>query len=194
MGVNRKLDFGPGEDELDFQRDKCAKLQLEKDALQKQIKALQEKQKVPKPVKPARPPKKSSIFLIIASLLLAARLVLYIVVEAWGTRASDLGMGVSVVVGCAVVCMILLWVIYDFMAEGWIVAGSLTFLLVAILTCCSIFDPVLLETGNPGPVQHPVIACTALISSLLFAASHAFRWIMGWLLVFVTEPRRAFQR
>jgi hypothetical protein len=194
MALNRKLDFGPQEDELDVLREKCAKLQLEKDALQKQIKALQEKQKVPKPARPARPPKKSSIFLIIASLLLAARLVIYIVVEAWGKRANDLGMGISAVVGFTLVCMILLWVIHDFMAEGWIVAGSLTFLLVAILTCCSIFDPVLLETGNPGPVQHPAIACVALISSFLFAASPAFRWIMGWLLVFVTEPRRAFQR
>jgi hypothetical protein len=194
MALKNKLDFGPDEDAFEVLRERYARLQLENDALQKQVKALQEKQKPPKPTKPPTPPrqpKKSSIFLIIASLLVGARTVLFAVVEAWGQRSSELGVWLSGSFGVAVLFMILLWVIYDFMAEGWIVAGSLTFLIVATLSCCAVFDPVLLETGVAGPVQHPVIAATALITSFLFAASHAFRWIMSWLLLFVTDPRRA---
>jgi hypothetical protein len=196
MALNQKLKFGPEDDELSVVREENAKLKLEKEALQKQIKALQEKPKVPKPPKPPVQSKKSSIFLIIAALLVAARTVLFVVVEAWGTRATQLGVALNAIFGFAVLCMILLWIIYDFMVEKWIVAGSLIFLIVVILSCGACFDPILLETGQPGPVQHPVIAASGLIVSFLFAASHAFRWIMAWLLLFVTEPKRAlrFQR
>jgi hypothetical protein len=192
MALNKKLDFGPDEDAFEVLQEKYAKLQLECEAPQKQIKALQEKQKGAKPPRPPRQPKKSSIFLIIAALLLAARTALFIVVEAAGRRSPELGWVLNEAFGGAVILMILLWVIYDVMAEGWIVAGSLTFLIVATLSCCAYFDPGLVENGVPGPVQHPIVAAAALIASFLFAASHAFRWIMSWLLLLVTDPARAF--
>jgi peptidoglycan/LPS O-acetylase OafA/YrhL len=191
MALNRKVDFGREEDELEVLRDKYLMLEREKESLQKQVKALQEKQKAPKA---PRQPKKSSIFLIIAALLVAARLVLFIVVEAWGQRASNLSPGLSAGFGFTVICMILIWSFHDWRADGWTVAGSLIFLFVAILVCVSTYDPVLLETGALGPVQRPVVGALALISSLLFAATRTFRWIMGWLLVFVTDPKGAFKR
>jgi hypothetical protein len=154
------------------------------------VKASQEKLKP----KPPRQPKKSSIFLILAAFIVAARLVLYSVVEAWGTRANNIGLGLSAVLGVAALCMIVLWALNDQMTEGWIVAGTSIFLLVAILICASVFDPVLLETGKPGPVQRPVIAAVALISCLLFAATGMTRWLMGLLLILVTDPRKVFQR
>jgi peptidoglycan/LPS O-acetylase OafA/YrhL len=191
MALNRKFNLGPDEDELDALREKHAVLQREKEALQKQVKALQEKLKAPKPQKP---PKRSSIFLILAAFMVIARLVLYIVVEDWGTRASNIGLGLSGILGFAVLCMIIFWAFNDQRTDGWIVAGASIFLLVAILICASIFDPVLMETGEPGPVQRPVIAAAALISCLLFAATGMTRWIMGWLLLLVSDPKRIFQR
>src|ERR1700677_2502773 len=104
MALNRKLDFGTQEDELDVLREKCAKLQLDKDALQKPIQALQEKQEVPKPAKPSRPPKKSSIFLSIAALLLGARVLLYIAVER--AQPTDLGVCLCWVFGLAIAGML----------------------------------------------------------------------------------------
>jgi hypothetical protein len=191
MALNRKFNLGPDEDELDALREKYALLQREKEALQKQVKALQEKSKA---IKPQKPPKRSSIFLIIAAFLVAARLTLYIVIESWGARATDLGQYVSVVFGIAVLGAILLWGINDYAAEGWIVAGTSIFLVVAILVCASIFDPVLLETGEPGRVQRPVIAATALIVCLFFAASNMPRLVLGWLLIFVSDPKGALKR
>src|SRR5271163_2663193 len=99
MALNRKLDFGPGEDELAVQRDKCAKQQLEIEALQKLIKALKEKAKAPRPPRPAIHPKGSSIFLIIAALLVAARLLLFEVVEK--SRPTDLGVALNWAFGSA---------------------------------------------------------------------------------------------
>jgi peptidoglycan/LPS O-acetylase OafA/YrhL len=190
MALNRKLDFGPQEDELDVLREKCAKLQLEKDALQKQVKALLEKPKPAKPAKPARPPKKSSIFLIIAALLVAARLLLFVVVEK--SRPTDLGVALNWAFGSAAAGMLLVWFYHDMQTEGWLVAGPLIFLAVTILICAAVFDPVLLQTGEPGPVQHPVIAAAALIACLLSAASRLICLIMAWLLIFVTNPGKAF--
>jgi hypothetical protein len=190
MALNRKLDFGPGEDELAVQRDKCAKQQLEIEALQKLIKALKEKAKAPRPPRPAIHPKGSSIFLIIAALLVAARLLLFEVVEK--SRPTDLGVALNWAFGSAVAGMLLVWFYHDMQTEGWLVAGPLIFLAVTILICAAVFDPVLLQTGEPGPVQHPVIAAAALIACLLSAASRMICLIMAWLLIFVTDPRKAF--
>jgi hypothetical protein len=192
MGVNRRLDFGPGEDELDFQRDKCAKQQLEIEALQKQIKALKEKAKAPRPARPTIHPKGSSIFLIIAALLVAARLLLFVVVEK--SRPTGLGVALSWAFGSAAAGMLVVWFYHDMQTEGWLVAGPLIFLAVTILICAAVFDPVLLQTGEPGPVQHPVIAAAALIACLLSAASRLIYLVMAWLLIFVTKPREAFKR
>lgn len=192
MALNRKLDFGPQEDELDSLREKCAKLQLERDALQKQVKALQDKPKVPRPAKPPAQPKQSSIFLIIAALLIAARLLLYVVVE--GSRPTDLGACLCWVFGLAVAGMIIVWFLHEIETEGWLVAGPFIFLTVTILICAAIFDPVLLQTGDPGPMEHPLIAAAALIFCLLFAASRVICLVIAWLLVFVTNPGKAFNR
>jgi branched-subunit amino acid transport protein AzlD len=192
MGLNRKLDFGPGEDELDFQRDKCAKQQLEIEALQKQIKALKEKSKAPRPLRPTVPPKKSSIFLIIAALLVAARLLLFVVVEK--SRPTDLGVALNWTFGSAVAGMLVVWFYHDMQTEGWLVAGPLIFLAVTIMICAAVFDPVLVQTGEPGPLQQPVIAAAALIACLLFAASRLICLVLAWLLIFVTDPGKAFNR
>jgi hypothetical protein len=117
MALNRKLNFGPDEDEREVLRGKHAQLwkdfgnlkvqyeELEKQSadlkrekvnihrqrnlLQEKIQTLEERAKAapaPSPV-----PRKSSIFLIIAAILVGARLLLYKVIEGWGTRAVDLG-------------------------------------------------------------------------------------------------------
>jgi hypothetical protein len=191
MALNRKFNVSPDDDELDALRERYALLQREKEALQKQVKALQEKPRAPKPQKQ---PKRSSIFLILAAFMVSARLILYIVVENWGARASVIGLGLSAFFGFAVLCVLVLWAFSDRLTDGWIVVGTAIFLLVAILICGSIFDPVLLETGVAGPVQKPVTAAAALISCFLFAASGMTRWVMGFLLLFVTDPRKVFRR
>jgi hypothetical protein len=198
MGLNRRLKFEPDEDELDVLREKNAKFQRENETLQKQVEAMQKEvkgsQENPKSEKPPLQPRKSSIFLIIAALLVVARVVLFGVVEAWGTRASDVGMGTSAVLGLGMVGMILEWLAEEWRTEGWNSAGAVIFLAVGIMACIAILNPVFLETGKPGPVQHPVTAAAALIACFLLAASPVFRWIMGFLLVLVTDPWRAFQR
>lgn len=187
--ANKKLDFGPQEDELDLLREKYAK---ETEAFQKQIKALQEKLKTPRPPKAAHPPKKSSIFLILASMLDAARVLLFIVIEK--SRPTDLGTCLNWVFGPAIGIMLVVWFYHDTQTERWLVAGPLIVLAITILICVSLFDPVLVQTGELGPVQHPLIAAAALFASLLFAASRVIYLVMAWLLLFVTDPRKAFNR
>jgi branched-subunit amino acid transport protein AzlD len=192
MALNRKLDFGPQEDELDVLREKCAKHQLEKEAFQKQIKALQDRLKLPKAPRPSVQPKKSSIFLVIAALLVAARVLLFIVVEK--SRPTDLGGCVNWVFGSAIALMLAVWFYHDTKTERWLVAGPLIWLAATILISVSIFDPVLVQTGEFGPVQHPLIAAAALFACLLSAASRVMYLVMAWLLLFVTDPRKALTR
>jgi hypothetical protein len=187
MATNNRWKFSPEEDEFEALRERHAKLQAEYELLKKQNKAPQER---PRPSKPAAPPKRSSIFLIIAALLVAARVVLYLVVEHAGTRDTLLGYGVSAVFGFAGFCMIVAWAIDDYAVEGWITAGAAIFLVVEILISVSILDPNLLENGQPGPVQHPLPAAAVMISSLLFAATRTFRLIIGGLLLLISSPLR----
>jgi hypothetical protein len=220
MALNRKLNFGPDEDELDVLRGKHAQLwkdfgnmkiqseelekqyadlkrekaniQNQKNRLQEKVRMLEEKAKAD-PTPPAVP-RKSSIFLIIAAILVGARLLLYKVIEGWGTRAVDLGNALTMIFGVAVLVMILAWVLHESNSVGWLVAPNCVFLFVAILICAEIFDPNLLETGKcDGPVQHPGTAAAVLIFCLLFAATRLSFLAMGWLLLFVTDPRRYFK-
>ena len=84
------------------------------------------------------------------------------------------------------------WGIHEAQSVGWLVAPNL--MVVSACIAAAIFDPVLLETGTAGKIQHPVIAATFLILSLLFAATRLSFLAIGWLPLFVTDPRRYFKK
>jgi hypothetical protein len=197
MAGNPKWKFDPAEDEVNVLRSKCEKLMTENDklkvegqAFQKQITALKARHSQSKPVER----KGSSIFLIIGALDVASRLLIYAVVEQMGTRAHLAGLGIWAVSGYVLLLMLILWAVNNFKEERWITAGTTIFLLIGILISVSIFDPHLLEDGQPGPVQHPVLAACLLIACLLIAATRLMFVVMGWLFMVLTDPLEGGQK
>jgi hypothetical protein len=183
MAFPKKYDIEPDKDELSEVRETYTKQRAEKEALQKQT----------KPQEPLNA-KLSSIFLIIAALLVFARLVLFIVVEQWGTHFGDAGDFISVIVAIVVGLMVLKWLDEEWKTEGLTVAGSAIFLSASFVAWLGLFEPSLLGTADIGPLLHPVRAAAMLIICFLLAATPIFRWLMAFLLVFVTNPRRAFEK
>jgi len=194
MPVNKEFQFDPEDDELSLLRQKFANVMGEKEALQKQVTALLERAKTSPAPKPAPTPNKSTIFLIIAALEVLARLALFIVVEDWGNRANDLGVLVTTFGSIALLATVAGWANYEAQTVGWLVVPNCIFLLVATLICTSVFDPIVFENGKElGTVHDPVIAATAFILCLLFAATRLLFFAVWWLLSFITDPRKVFK-
>ena len=216
MATNTKFKFDPADqgDELGALRVKFSKLQTKYDRLEVENDVLKVRLEEAKKGPPPKP-KLSSIFLVIAAMLTAARLILLWLVEQWGMRDQAFGVGAWAVFGVVGGIMLIAWTFSDFGEDQWITAGSAIFLAVMIVISISIYDPHLLEDWTLTPIstviaeeggrggavligssihggipQHPIAAAITLIASLLFAATPTFGLIVGALFLLVSKAFR----
>jgi hypothetical protein len=148
----------------------------------------------PQPNNPPALPRKSAIFMLIAAMLVVARVTIYGVVEQWGRRMQDLGAALTWGTGVAILLILLIWTIYECQHYGWLVVPGLIFLASSLLICASIYDPVLLDTGVPGKVTHPLWAAFGLTLTFLIAATPFLFRAMGFCLLLVTDPGRFIKK
>jgi hypothetical protein len=180
-------DIDPEENELNLLRQECAKLRAQRQELQEKL----DQKAQTKQEKPEKSEKRSSIFLIVAALIVAARLVIFIVVEQWGAQAKGLDFSISVGAIFFGVVAVIHWMGADYEEEGIILGGRVVFLAVQTLIAISILNPKIMSDADAGPPVHPVLASVFLIASLLLAATRLCFVIMRWLLKLVSYvPKR----
>lgn len=118
--------------------------------------------------------------LIIAVIVIIARLCVYVWAENWGAKHHLLGTVSNITFIGLLSIMLCGWASVEWKLLRWLMIPNVSLILVAILIC---FSKI-----SESKVFHPVPLALIMIAALIIAASPLFLWLVRTIVQFLNDP------